>query len=187
MAAGNTNEILIVGGGPSGMVVACRLADLGVRARVIDRLAEPETTSRAFTVHARTLEFLGQMGIADTFVEQGIKTYSMDYHFPGMSDTPRLDFEELDSTFPYCLTLNQQDTEAILREAMVSRGIGVEWNRELSAFEAAPDRLTVTIRHGDSGKEEVANVRWLVACETVSTAPSAKRWISRSTVSVTKA
>lgn len=165
MATDETNQVLIVGAGPSGMVMACRLAELGVRARVIDRLAQPETTSRAFTVHARTLEFLGQMGIADTFVEKGIKTYSMDYHFPGMSDTPRLDFRELDSTFPYCLTLNQEDTEAILRDAMSARGIRTEWDRELTGFEPIGEGSKVTIRHTDTGKDEVAEVRWLVACD----------------------
>jgi 2-polyprenyl-6-methoxyphenol hydroxylase-like FAD-dependent oxidoreductase len=57
-------EILIVGAGPTGLVTAIWLTKLGVRVRIVDKVAEPGTTSRALAVQARTLEFYQQVGLA---------------------------------------------------------------------------------------------------------------------------
>ena len=67
--------VLIVGAGPTGLVLAQALADhrLGVAVRIIDKTAEPGTTSRALAVQVRTLEFYRQLGIADAIVESGVK------------------------------------------------------------------------------------------------------------------
>jgi 2-polyprenyl-6-methoxyphenol hydroxylase-like FAD-dependent oxidoreductase len=51
------SEVLIAGAGPSGLVLAVWLTRLGVRVRIVDKLAAPETTSRAIGVQARTLEY----------------------------------------------------------------------------------------------------------------------------------
>ncbi len=56
--------VLIVGAGPTGLVLALWLTRLGVAVRIIDKTAEPGTTSRALAVQARTLEFYRQVGIA---------------------------------------------------------------------------------------------------------------------------
>jgi 2-polyprenyl-6-methoxyphenol hydroxylase-like FAD-dependent oxidoreductase len=63
-------EILIVGAGPTGLVLAIWLTQLGVRVRIIDKVAEPGTTSRALAVQARTLEFYQQVGLAEAIVER---------------------------------------------------------------------------------------------------------------------
>src|SRR5262245_8005512 len=65
--------VLIVGAGPTGLVLALWLTRLGVRVRIIDKTAEPGTTSRAVAVQARTLEFYRQVDLSDTVVEAGVK------------------------------------------------------------------------------------------------------------------
>src|SRR5512142_1385319 len=65
--------VLIVGGGPTGLVLALWLTRLGVRVRVIDKAAEPGTFSRAVGVQARTLELYRQLGIADEVVDRGLR------------------------------------------------------------------------------------------------------------------
>jgi len=65
-------EVLIVGAGPTGLVLALWLARLGIRIRIIDKSAEPGTTSRALAVQTRTLELYRQLGIADEVVEAGL-------------------------------------------------------------------------------------------------------------------
>ena len=65
--AGDT-DVLIVGAGPTGLVLALWLTRLGVRVRIIDKTAEPGTTSRALAVQARTLELYRQVGLADAVV-----------------------------------------------------------------------------------------------------------------------
>src|ERR1700752_183412 len=66
-------DVLIVGAGPTGLVLALWLTRLGVRVRGVDKTAEPGTTSRALGVQARTLELYSQMGLADAVVERGRK------------------------------------------------------------------------------------------------------------------
>ena len=65
--------VLIVGAGPTGLVLALWLTRLGVAVRIIDKTAEPGTTSRAVAVQARTLEFYRQVGLADAMVEGGVE------------------------------------------------------------------------------------------------------------------
>lgn len=65
--------VLIVGAGPTGLVLALWLTRLGVNVRIIDKAAEPGTTSRALAVQTRTLEFYQQIGLATTVVERGIR------------------------------------------------------------------------------------------------------------------
>src|SRR6202011_215857 len=72
-AATRNTDVLIVGAGPTGLVLARWLTELGVRVRIVDKTAEPGTTSRAVAVQARTLELYNQVGLANTVVERGRK------------------------------------------------------------------------------------------------------------------
>src|SRR5205823_6288946 len=72
-AAVTDTDVLIAGAGPTGLALALWLARSGVRVRIVDKVAEPGTTSRALVVHARTLEFYRQIGLADAVVERGLK------------------------------------------------------------------------------------------------------------------
>ena len=68
------SDVLIIGAGPTGLVLALWLAKLGVRLRIIDKTAEPGTTSRALAVQARTLELYRQLDLTDEVVKRGHKT-----------------------------------------------------------------------------------------------------------------
>src|SRR4051812_24657293 len=63
--------VLVVGAGPTGLVLALWLARLGVPVRIVDNTAKPGTTSRALAVQARTLELYRQVGLADAVIERG--------------------------------------------------------------------------------------------------------------------
>src|SRR5262245_14147850 len=71
MASETAAQVLIVGAGPTGLVLAPWLTRRGVPVRIVDKLAEPSTTSRALAVQARTLEFYRQLGLADTVLARG--------------------------------------------------------------------------------------------------------------------
>src|SRR5258706_15831321 len=68
-AAIRDTDVLIVGAGPTGLVLALWLTRLGVRVRIVDKTAEAGTTSRALAVQARTLEFYSQIGLANEVIE----------------------------------------------------------------------------------------------------------------------
>ena len=79
----NTSQVLIVGAGPTGLMLALRLARHGVAFRIIDSNSGPGEASRAMAVHARTLEFYQQMGFADQLVALGIPIKAMHVHEAG--------------------------------------------------------------------------------------------------------
>ena len=65
------SDVLIIGAGPTGLVLALWLTKLGVKVRIIDKTAEPGTTSRALAVQARTLELYRQLDLTDAVVANG--------------------------------------------------------------------------------------------------------------------
>src|SRR5689334_3037436 len=96
-------QVLVCGAGPTGLVLSLWLARAGVRVRVIDKVAEPGTTSRALAVHARTLEFYRQLGIADGVVRGGLQFTAANFWARGRH-VARADFGELGrglSPFPF--------------------------------------------------------------------------------------
>ncbi|MBV8963251.1 MAG: FAD-dependent monooxygenase, partial [Hyphomicrobiales bacterium] len=86
------SDVLIVGAGPTGLVLALWLAKLGVKARLIDKTAEPGTTSRALAVQARTLELYRQLDLADAVIARGHKVPAVNLWVRG-GRTTRLPFE----------------------------------------------------------------------------------------------
>ncbi len=76
-----TVDVLVAGAGPSGLVLALWLARQGGKVRIVDKAAEPGTTSRALAVQARTLEFYRQLGIADEVARRGLKFAGVNFGF----------------------------------------------------------------------------------------------------------
>ena len=68
----NPTDVIVVGAGPTGLMLACELALAGVRCRVLDRRNGQSNLTRAFAVHARTLELLDARGLADELVPRGV-------------------------------------------------------------------------------------------------------------------
>src|SRR6201995_6139882 len=73
----NDIDVLVVGGGPVGLVAGAELARRGVRVRVIEKLTQPTDQSRAIAVHARSLDMFDRMGIVDEMLSTGIKARAM--------------------------------------------------------------------------------------------------------------
>ena len=89
-------DVLIIGAGPTGLVLALWLTKLGVKVRIVDKTAEPGTTSRALAVQARTLELYRQLDLADAVVEHGHKVPAVNLWVKG-EPAARLPFENIGS------------------------------------------------------------------------------------------
>ncbi|GAA2248940.1 FAD-dependent monooxygenase [Herbiconiux moechotypicola] len=138
-ATSGSPVVLVVGAGPVGLVLAVELARRGVPIRVIDRLGEPTTQSRAVVVHARSLEMLDALGgSVRTAVEQaGVMTTGVHLHLGSDSDgsaTHRFSFEGVDSRHPYTVTLPQTETERILTARLAELGVAIERGVELTGL-----------------------------------------------------
>ena len=159
-------DVLIVGAGPTGLVLALWLARLGVRIRIIDKTAEPGTTSRALAVQARTLEFYQQMGLADAVVAAGRNIIAANMWVTGRRVAHAV-FGEMGaglSPFPYALVYPQDEHERLLIERLREAGIEVERQTELVRFEETPEGITGHLRRSD-GAEEVCNAAYIAGCD----------------------
>ena len=129
-------QVLIVGAGPTGLVLAISLARRGVAVRIIDKNSGPGQASRAMAVHARTLEFYRQLGFAEVVVNLGIKIDTIHLREAG-EDIAQLPLKDIGaglSPYPFVLAFPQDDHERFLVEQLRADGVEVEWNTELESF-----------------------------------------------------
>jgi len=166
----NSNpQVLIVGGGPTGMVTAIELRRRGIECRIVERRSNHGHTSRAITVHARTLEILDDIGIAERFLHGGVLNEGYLFNFRDSDLKPRLDYTRLPTRYPFVCMFNQNETEKILRDHLeLNLGLPIEWNTELTAVsEDAHGKLSVTLEHISENpkREEIIHPQWVVACD----------------------
>lgn len=162
----SVSDVLIVGAGPTGLVLALWLTRLGVRVRIIDKTSEPGTTSRALAVQARTLEFYRQVGLADAVVEGGRKVVAANLWVRGRKSA-RAVFGELGeglSPFPFALVFAQDEHEKLLIERLSELGVNVERRTELLRFEQAEERVIAEINL-PGGTSESIEVAYIAGCD----------------------
>jgi 2-polyprenyl-6-methoxyphenol hydroxylase-like FAD-dependent oxidoreductase len=144
-------QVLIVGAGPTGLVLAIALARRGVVVRIIDHNSGPGQASRAMAVHARTLEFYRQLGFADVVINQGIPIASLHLREDGQ-DIAQLPLNDIGaglSPYPFVLAFPQDDHERLLVAQLQAEGVQVEWNTELESFTQDEWGVRAVLRHGD--------------------------------------
>lgn len=159
-------SILIIGAGPTGLVLALWLAKLGVAVRIIDKTAEPDTTSRALAVQARTLELYRQLDLADAVVERGHKVPAVNLWVKGEAKA-RLAFEAIGqdlTAYSFLEIFPQDQHEKLLIERLESLGVAVERRTELTHFTDEGDRVTARLR-GPDGREEECQAQYIAGCD----------------------
>ncbi len=161
--------VLIVGAGPTGLVLALWLQRLGVTARIIDRTAEPGTTSRALAVQARTLELYRQIGLADSVVEAGVRIENLNFWIEGKRRS-RIPLGRIGgnlSPYSFALVYPQDAHEKLLIERLSAAGVEVERGTELLRFEQTETGIRATNRRSD-GSEETCEADYLAGCDGAS-------------------
>jgi 2-polyprenyl-6-methoxyphenol hydroxylase-like FAD-dependent oxidoreductase len=159
-------NVLIVGAGPTGLVLALWLTKQGVPVRIIDKTAEPGTTSRALAVHARTLELYEQLDLAEPIVAKG-------YTVPGFRlwlgghQAARVPFEQIVSDLtPYGFLhiFPQNEHEKLLIERLEDLGVQVERSTEFLGYADEGDHISARLRGAD-GAESACNAAFIARCE----------------------
>src|SRR6266508_1529740 len=148
-------DVLVVGAGPTGLVLALWLTRLGIRVRIVDKTAEPGTTSRAVAVQARTLEFYRQVGLAGAVVEAGVKVAGLNLWVRGTKAARVLlgRMGEGLSPFPYALTYPQDAHERLLIDRLDALGVRVERRTELVRFDQRPAGVRAVLKRPDGTEE----------------------------------
>lgn len=159
-------EVLIVGAGPTGLMLANQLVRRGVRPMIIDRHSGPAQQSRAMAVQARTLEIYSKMGLSEQAHSLGAIGSGANMWANGKwtARIPIGDIGRSMSPFPYILMLGQDDNERIMGEQLHELGVDVQWNTELTAFEQHPAHVDITLRQPDDSTRRL-QAAWVAGCD----------------------
>ncbi|MCO1660819.1 FAD-dependent oxidoreductase [Pseudonocardia humida] len=139
-------QVVIVGAGPVGLMLAAELRLAGVETVVLERLEMPSPHSKALGVHARTLEQLAMRGLVDPFLAGGIPVPA--WHFGFLSQ--RLDLTRLDTPYPFMLAFPQHRTEAVLLERALALGARIRRGRSVTGLTQDDDEVRVVTESGET-------------------------------------
>ncbi|WP_063046679.1 FAD-dependent oxidoreductase [Nocardia pseudovaccinii] len=142
-----TTSVVVVGAGPAGLTTAITLADAGIDFVLLDRLTEGANTSRAAVVHARTLEVLRELGIAEELVDRGIVVPTFRV-LDGNRTLATVPFGGLPTEYPYTLMVPQDTTEAVLLARL--RKAGADVHRPYRITGVVDENDGVTVEYVDS-------------------------------------
>ncbi|QDT54399.1 Pentachlorophenol 4-monooxygenase [Caulifigura coniformis] len=165
-------DVLIAGAGPTGLVLALWLTHFGIRVRIVDKAAEPGTTSRALAVQARTLELYRQMGLAQAVVDRGAKVAGANFWVKGRHRA-RVSLQGIGegiSEFAFLLIYPQDEHEKLLIARLADLGVHVERNTELIRFTellrfTEPGKEVNAVLKRDGNTEEGCYCRYIVGCD----------------------
>jgi 2-polyprenyl-6-methoxyphenol hydroxylase-like FAD-dependent oxidoreductase len=159
-------DVLVVGAGPTGLMLAASLNSFGVRTRIVDRLIDRAHESRALVVHARSLEIFRDLGIVDTLVRRGNTARRIAIHVSAKRNVLVLfdDIGAVDTEFPYILFISQAETEAVLDAHLAAVGQRVERGVEVTALSSEASGVRCTLQHLD-GHEEIIRATYVAGCD----------------------
>src|SRR5438132_13031332 len=140
-------DILIVGAGPTGLMLANQLGRRGVRVLIIDRHAGPSLQTRALGVQARTLEIYAKLGIVDRALELGKVGTGANMWAEGrwMARVPLGQAGRSVTPYPFILILGEDDNERIMGEKLGDCGLSVQGNAELVGLGQEASQVTATL------------------------------------------
>ncbi|HEU4647591.1 MAG TPA: FAD-dependent monooxygenase [Gemmatimonadales bacterium] len=159
-------DVLVVGAGPTGLMLANQLVRQGTRVSIIDRHAGPARETRALGVQARTLEIYAHLGIVDQALELGRRATGVNMWSSGRR-AARIPFADIGqglSPYPFVLILGQDDNERLLGEALRNSGVEVQWNTELVGLTQTEDRVIAQVRQPD-GTVRAVSAAWVGGCD----------------------
>ena len=166
MPTSTFTDVLISGAGPTGLVLALALTRLGVRVRIIDRLAGPSTTSRALAVQTRTLELYDLLDLTNQVVRDGHRVAGVNLWTNGEWKA-RLPLEDIARGFTphaFILIYPQDAHERLLIDRLAASGLTVERGCELVGLDDDGSRVVATVRDS-SGVESQIEASYLAGCD----------------------
>src|SRR5215471_7036523 len=159
-------DVLVVGAGPTGLMLANQLVRRGIRTLIIDRHAGPSLETKAIGVQARTLEIYSQLGIVDRALELGKRGTGGNIWANGQrrARVALNDAGEQVTPYPYLLVLGQDDNERIMGDHLRELGGSVQWNTELTSITQQDDGVTAVLKMPDGSQRNML-AAWVAGCD----------------------
>ena len=151
----DTADVVVVGAGPTGLMLACELALGGVAVQVLEERASTPNITRAFAAHARTLELLDARGLAEDLIPRGVAVYEIAP--PGGK---AMDLRKLPGRYAMLLIVPQSGTEQVLTNRAGELGVPIVRGAEVAALSQDDDGVTVTCVGGES-----IRAKYVVGCD----------------------
>lgn len=158
----NTIDVLVVGGGPTGLLLASELVRRSVSCTLIDANAGPLKWDRATVVHPRTLEFFDSLGIVEPFLAEGAKQRIAKIHSDG-NLLAMIELSLCGSRYPFNVGISEEFTERELTKHLERLGGSVTRSTKLVEVVDRGDRVVATIDRG--GVKEEIEAKWVVGCD----------------------
>jgi 2-polyprenyl-6-methoxyphenol hydroxylase-like FAD-dependent oxidoreductase len=149
-------DVIVAGGGPTGMMLAAELRLHGVHVVVLEKEAEPPRVVRGLGLHARSVEVMDQRGLLDRFLALG-QQYPLGGFFAGIRKPPP---GRLDTAHPYILGIPQTTTERLLAEHATELGAEIRRGCELVGLSQDDHGVTAELADGTQLRS-----RYLVGCD----------------------
>jgi 2-polyprenyl-6-methoxyphenol hydroxylase-like FAD-dependent oxidoreductase len=160
--ARTSEQVLVVGAGPTGLLLAAELARRDVGCLLIDALDAPRGWDRATVVHERSLEIFEALGIADGLLAEGVRTRAARFHSGG-EVLAELPLDLTGSRYGFQLGVSEEVTESVLTAHLEAQGGAVVRSTRLVGV--APDAGEVTATLERDGERLEVRVEWVVGCD----------------------
>lgn len=150
-------DVIVSGGGPTGMMLAAELRLHGVDVLVLEKAAEPSPAVRSLGLHPRSIEIMDQRGLLDRFLAHGQQYPGGVGRFAGIDKPTPAD---LDTAHGYVLGIPQPVTDRLLAERAAELGAQIRRGCEVTSLEQDDDGVSVELADGTRLRS-----RWLAGCD----------------------
>ncbi|TLY48184.1 MAG: hypothetical protein E6K54_02810 [Gammaproteobacteria bacterium] len=160
-------EVLIIGAGPTGLVMACHLLRYGVKFRLIDKQKDRAQESRAFAIQAKSMEIFQNLDIAKEFLKLAHSNVDFAFFINGKQqiEVKFKHFKHQDTPFPSVYFLPQTETERILNEFLERKGVYIERQKELITFIQDSQGVRANIKNNITENIEKITCDYIVGCD----------------------